>query len=152
MKSRWYITHSAVNSYVNARKWPDDDAHFEKAEDALLQMCGEAEFRSRDTEGRELWKSPRRTGSGLRWVVDRRQPQLTRGAIKDPRPRVIWVGYGRPPEHLWTPAGDDYDGAVASLLDEILGTAESSEGDFDLDSIRSLAARVRELRGKRTQK
>lgn len=152
MKARWYVTHSAVNNFVDARKWPDDDAHFEKAEDELLQMCNEADFRSRDTAGRELWRSPRRTGSGLRWVVDRRQPQLTLGgAIKDPRPRVIWVGYGRPPERVWTPAGDDYDGAVASLL-EILGTAESSEGDFDLDSVRSLAARVRELRETRKPK
>jgi hypothetical protein len=66
------------------------------AEDALEAMAPAAAYRERDRYGRELWRSPRRTGGGLRWVIDPR--------VKAPDlPEVIWVGFGAPPSRVWAP-------------------------------------------------
>lgn len=100
MTARWYITDNAVSCYVFCRRWPDSDVSWNRAEEDLLEMCEHATFRARDSEGREHWKSPRRTGSNLRWIVDTRPlPGRPGGGL----PRVIWVGFSGLPERFWTP-------------------------------------------------
>jgi hypothetical protein len=95
---KWYLTDSAVNCFVFARRYPDSDRSMRRAEAELEAMMPQAGFRERDRYGRELWRSPRRTGAGLRWVVDPRPTQR-----REKRPRVIWVGYGAPPISVWAP-------------------------------------------------
>ena len=100
--ARWYITQHAVQRYMHARRWPDDDAHFERAEDELLEMSAHANFRRREKHLEE-WRSPRRTGGGLRWLVDTRRPATFVGGI--PLARVVWVGYHAAPfEHFLSKA------------------------------------------------
>jgi hypothetical protein len=90
----WYLTDSAVNGYVAARRWPDTDDSLKRAEAALDRLMQDATFRDRDSEGRELYRSRRQDG-GLRWVVD------PRVRPPDMRARVIWVGNGAPPARVW---------------------------------------------------
>jgi len=92
---RWYITEHAVNCYVRALRWPDTDANWERAQAELIRGSTEASYRRTDRQGRELWRSPKRTGGGLRWVVD---PRPHAGG---PLPRVAWVGFGAPPAALF---------------------------------------------------
>jgi len=95
---RWYLTDSAVNCYVFARRWTDSAESLLRAEAELLRLMPDAAFRARDTYGRELWRSPKNTGGGLRWVVDPRpHPHPT-----DRRPRVLWVGQARPHAGVWS--------------------------------------------------
>lgn len=107
----WYVTEHAVNCYVFARHWPDDDQHWERAEAELLDMCSAATFRARDRLGRELWRSPRRSGRGLRWVID---PRAHPGG---PLPAVVWVGYAAPPVRYFDPLrGDEDDRVIMAML------------------------------------
>lgn len=91
----WYITDHAITCYLHARGWPDNEANAHRAELELEQLSAAATYRSADTMGRELWRSPKRRGAGLRWVVD---PRRYAGS---PLPRVAWVGHGRPPTTLF---------------------------------------------------
>ena len=61
----WYLTDSAVNCFVFARRYPASDESMERAERELKELMSRATFRKRDRYGRELWRSPRRTDSGL---------------------------------------------------------------------------------------
>jgi hypothetical protein len=97
VKGRWYITEHAVNGYVFARRWPKDDEHWQLAESELIRISEDASYRRTDRHGRELWRSPSRTGGGLRWVID---PRPHPGG---PLPRVAWVGFGKPPDHFFEP-------------------------------------------------
>lgn len=93
----WYLTDSAVNCFVFVKRYPDTDEAMVDAEAELVAMMPYAMFRASDRYGRQLWRSPRRTGGGLRWVVDPR-PKLP-----DKRPRVLWVGWSAPPSRVWAP-------------------------------------------------
>lgn len=88
----WYITDSAVERYHHAMRWRAHDAARARAE--LSALAETATFRGRDRHGRELWRSSKRLGRGLRWVLGPPQPP-------DTRPRVLWVGHGVPPESVW---------------------------------------------------
>jgi hypothetical protein len=94
---KWYLTDSAVNCFVFLRRYPDSDESMRRAEAELEKMIPHAGFRARDRYGRQMYRSPKRTGGALRWVVDPR-PRLP-----DQRPRVIWVGRGVPPAGVWAP-------------------------------------------------
>jgi len=96
---RWYLTDSAVNCFVFARRYPDTNEALRQAESELEAMIETAGFRQRDRYGRELWRSPKRTGGALRWVLDPRPGAHS----SDKRPRVIWVGFGAPPSRVWAP-------------------------------------------------
>lgn len=62
----WYITDSAVERYHYAMRWRVHDSARARVElSALAQM---ATFRARDRKGRELWRSSKRLGRGLRWA------------------------------------------------------------------------------------
>lgn len=97
-KPRWYLTDSAVNCFVFERRYPDTDAMLRRAEAELEALMPNAGYRQRDRYGRQLWRSPRRTGGALRWVVDPRPHHPV-----DRRPRVIWVGCCAPPGRVWAP-------------------------------------------------
>ena len=98
----WRITESAIDRYLHARHWRATHAstrHTAKAE--LERMKSAARYRRTDRFGRELWRSPssKTGGNGMRWVIDTRDAD-------DPSelaecPRVIWVGFGAPPLHVW---------------------------------------------------
>lgn len=75
---------------MRIRHWPDDDAHFARAEDELLAMSAAATFKER-RQHFEAWRSPKRTGGGLHWLID------TRPHPGGTLPRVIWVGLGAVP-------------------------------------------------------
>ena len=99
----WHLTHTALVSYAFARGWVQtreaaehDDGVLNDAEDGLTCLMPAAGYRARDRYGRELWRSPKRTGGGLRWVIDPR--------VQPPNlPEVIWVGFGAPPTRVWAP-------------------------------------------------
>lgn len=94
----WHITHSACQRYAFALRWPasDEDIIITRATEELTRLAGAASYRERDRYGRELWKSPKRTGGGLRWVID---PRVPAGQLPD----VIWVGRGAPAGNVWAP-------------------------------------------------
>jgi hypothetical protein len=96
---RWFLTESAVNCFVFVRRYPSDNDAKRQAESELAAMIPAASFRQRDRYGRQLWRSPRRTGGALRWIVDPRPGAHS----SDKRPRVIWVGCGAPPFRVWAP-------------------------------------------------
>lgn len=91
---RWFLTDSACNNYVAIRRWEDTEESMERAEQELERIMPDATQRTTDREGRMLYRSPRSHGS-LRWIVD------PKPRPPDSRPRVIWVGRGAPPKHLW---------------------------------------------------
>jgi hypothetical protein len=93
--ARWYVTEHAVDRYVFARRWPRDDAHWQRAEAELLELSAHASYRERHG-AIEVWRSPKRTGGGLRWVID------TRPHPGGPLARVVWVGYSAPPSRYYT--------------------------------------------------
>lgn len=99
----WHLTRTALVTYAFARRWTRsrDEADqredlLDRAEEDLTRLQTGAGFRESDRYGRELWRSPKRTGGGLRWVIDPRMkaPDL---------PQVIWVGFGAPPNGTWAP-------------------------------------------------
>jgi hypothetical protein len=92
---RWYITHHAIERYMFARRMPDTDAAFERAERELIGLMRTATHR--ETRGDlQLWRSPQHTGRGLRWIVSfAKRPE---GEL----PQVVWVGQGRPPKKWWS--------------------------------------------------
>ena len=97
------MTHSALVAYAFARRWAGsreatehDDRVLSQARGELERLMSGAGYRERDRYGREMWRSPKRTGGGLRWVIDPR--------VQPPNlPDVIWVGFGAPPARVWAP-------------------------------------------------
>lgn len=99
----WHVTHTAIIEYAFARRWvrsrdeaERDEDVLDRALDALEAAQAAAGYRDSDRYGRELWRSPKRTGGGLRWIID---PRVSHGE----RPQVIWVGMGAPPARCWAP-------------------------------------------------
>ena len=94
VRARWYLTDSAIAAYMLARGMPDDARV--RATDDLESLVPDATYRESDSRRRELWRSPSHSrGRGLRWVID------PRPRPPDDRPRVLWVGYRRPPDSVW---------------------------------------------------
>lgn len=90
----WHVTHSAAKRYAYAMRWFVED--IKRAELELTELMGAAKYKKRDRYGREMWRSPRRTGRALRWIVDPRVPNSM-------LPELVWVGQGTPPIQLWSP-------------------------------------------------
>lgn len=97
----WHITDSAVARYAHARGWHvSGDYHSipkdirDRCEGGLEEVCKIASYRARDRYGRELWRTPKRTGGGLRIVIDPRE---------GPTAAIIWCGYGAPPARVFAP-------------------------------------------------
>ena len=87
-RGRWYVTLAACEAYRRIRGWPDDDAHFERAERELIALADTATLR--ETRGHlQLWRSGRPLQ--LRWLVS------TAPRPEGELPQVVWVGQGRPP-------------------------------------------------------
>lgn len=113
-RARWYITRHAVERYMYARRWPDDDPHWERAEAELLDTCNDAALRGTDAQRRELWRSPKQPRAGRVRCCSRHDPPMTGGALRwvvDPRPHpggelpaVVWVGYGAPSSRYYGPS------------------------------------------------
>jgi len=97
MTPRWQISDHAVHCYLHVRGWSATDANRDHAITALTELMPGATFRETDSQFREMWRSPKRTGGGLRWLVD------TRTHAGRLEARVIWVGQGRPPAEMWSP-------------------------------------------------
>jgi hypothetical protein len=80
---RWTFTTDAIRHYRRVRReMCTSDAN---AEAELGALAPSAVYRQSHDNGRQLWRSGRPLQ--LRWVVE--------GL------RVLWVGQGRPPQHLW---------------------------------------------------
>lgn len=101
MKGPWYITLAAVEHWMRVRRYPDDDAHFERAEDELFGLIQGAKLRQTDAEGRQLWRIGR--PHKARMIVDTRKLERVDGRDL---PRLIWVGQGHPPHWCWTKEGN----------------------------------------------
>lgn len=100
MPPRWQLTEFALRRGAHALRCSVD-----AAEDRLYELMPSATHRETDRQGRELWRSPRSQGGGLRWVLDTGwtvSGAAAAGAV--PPPHVIWVGHGAPPEEHWDPA------------------------------------------------
>jgi hypothetical protein len=83
----WHLTQHAIERYQHVRGWRTaDDA---RARIELQELAQHATYRD-GVDGLERWRSPKRSGGGLRWLIDTR---VARGDL----PRVVWVGYGAPP-------------------------------------------------------
>ncbi len=54
----WYITQRAAEEYRELRGWPDDDEHFDRAEDDLLELARQAHHVRTQDNGLELYRGP----------------------------------------------------------------------------------------------
>jgi len=82
MPSPWYITRRAVEEYCELRGWPDDDEHFDRAEDELLVIAEVAHHVRDQDNGLQLWRAPKPTQIRLLVSTAKRPegelPQLVR--------------------------------------------------------------------------
>jgi hypothetical protein len=93
VSGRWYITHHAIERYMFARRMPDTDEAFERAESEMIEMMPRTAHKQ-TIGSMQLWRSGARDRQ-LRWVVS------TAPHPHGDLPQVVWVGYARPPEQWW---------------------------------------------------
>lgn len=103
MSADWYVTEAAVESWIFMQRYPDDDTHFDRADDELAKLVGlldpVATLRETDGQGRQLHRTGRMHRHSLpskTWLVV--DPRSRKGGRL---PALIWAGQGRPPAWAW---------------------------------------------------
>lgn len=105
MTCPWYITHRAVEDYCELHGWPDDDEHFDRGENELLELAERAHHVRDQDNGLQLWRGP--TPGRLRLLVSTAKrpegdlPQLVR--VLPASDRTTTVASAEPHQRLDLP-------------------------------------------------